>query len=460
MNTYLNPLNWYLIILTMRSFIRAYSRGKESALSQRFQQILDEQISQLGGSIIDRDPTLKNLYNKYSQDVKGIDLESAARDRCKKADEDFRRKYQKEIGYVESEKLLRTKHAKDLADTITNPPWTGNERPTDAVLRMLVDSTPKAKPVGPKKTIITPPIPVTHRIKNARDSSLDYKVTKKMAKGEKPDDNFKELYKERLMGPSMFVDATSPKATLGLIGSMADARINAAIDQKTGKFESHDMSSVRGKPLDRKRLANSTDTNFFINEILNKQECLPPWIESQQGTEREISAFRLDLQKKWFNLIMNKLTDQFHGLKADILSHLKEINLSINISTFQDDFNEKHSRYLTAKINDLNQGIRTYNLQCPSSSLHKWKLVKSTEMEKLYEQVMLNIKSLVEEWFQAQSKVRRIEPKHKGSSDSFLGVFDSAKGSLSFGSGSNYHIIERPQEQLNFWKLVKLIFKS
>lgn len=445
----------------MRAFLRSYSKNKNSALAERFLQILDEQISHLGASIIDRDPTLRNLYNKYNEEGKEVesgknDIEDA-RKASQKQDDDYRQKYQKEIAYIQSEKLLRTKQARDLADTITNPPWTGTERQTDAAMRMLVDSMPKAKPTGRQKTIITPPVPFSDRIKNAKESSLDYKVTKGGA-SQKSEDNFRELYKERLMGPSMFVDASSPKATLGLIGSMADARINAAIDQKTGKFETGDMESVRGKPLDRERLANSTNTTFFLNEILNKQDCLPPWIESQQGTQRKISALRLDLEKKWFNLIISRLTDKFHD-KTEILKYLDTDGGSISMAALKNQFTQTHDRWISANVDSVNQEIRSYNLQCPSSSLHKWKLVKDQEVQKLYDQVKMNIKTLVEAWFQEQTTVRRIDPKIRASSDSFVGVFDTAKGSLSLGSGSGYNIIERPQEQLQFWKLVKQIFR-
>lgn len=453
-----------MFTITMKSFLRTYSKSKNSALAERFLQILDEQISHLTASVIDRDPTLKKLYEKYEAGGSGHrdnsgqnDLDRAIED-SQKQEHEFRDKFQKEIAYVQSEKLLRSRQARDLADTITNPPWNGTERTSDTALRMIVDSMPKAKAVGRQKTIITPPVPISDRIKNAKESSLDYKVSKTDKNDKNKDDNFRELYKERLMGPSMFVDATSPKATLGLIGSMADARINAAIDQKTGKFESGDMDSVRGKPLDRERLANSTDTNFFLNEILNKQDCLPPWIESQQGTQREISTFRLDLEKKWFNIMIRKLSDRFHD-KMEMLRYLDTDARAISMAALKDQFTQSHDKYMSAKVDSLNQAIRSYNLQCPSSSLHKWKLVKDLELLRLYDQVRTNIKLLVEGWYSEQNTTRRIDPKVKGASDSFIGVFDSAKGSLSIGSGSQYNVIERPREQLHFWKLVKLIFK-
>lgn len=438
----------------MRCFLRRNSTNN-SAIAERFQRILDEQISHSGKSVIDRDPTLRHIYNKYVESEN--QLESTTKLQQEAKDNEFRVKYQKEFAFLRSENLLRLKDQRDMADTILNPPWTGTEEPKQAAARMLADSLPKAKKVGTQRTIITPPVPVRDRIKNAKESSLDYKVTKTAPATQKNEDNFREMYKERLMGPLMFVDATSPNATMGLIGSMADARINAAIDQKTGKFETPDMASVRGKPLDRERLANSTNTSFFMNEILNKQDCLPPWIESQQGTQREISMFRLDLQRKWFALIIGKWSVDMSP--EQILSKL-ELNMALlDHSNLKAHFSRQHNKYITAKINDLNQNIRSYNLQCPSASLHKWKLVGSAETNDLLEYVIVNIDLLVRDWVDAQTKIRQIDPKHKGSSDSFLGVFDSAKGSLSLGSGSQYNVIERPQEQLQFWKLVKLIFK-
>lgn len=421
--------------------LRAYSKKAESALAERFQQIVDEKLH-LATSIMDLDPTLKKMYSKYYPDSSFKDSK----------EDEFNQLYQKEIAYVKSEKLLRTKEARDLADTITNPAWNGNERLLDTAKRMIVDSVPRAKPLT--KTIITPPVPMRERLTNARESSLDYKVAKRKTQEEQEAENFRELYKERLLGPSMFVDATSSKATMGLIGTMADARINAEIDQKTGKFETPGMENVRGKPLDRQRLANSTDTNFFVNEILNNQDCLPPWIESQQGIEREMQAFRLDMQQKWFNLIIGRMVAQHGSRKSEILKHI-----DTNKSSYANEFARSHGAYISAKIADLNNGIRNYNLQSPSGSFHKWKMIESNEIDRLFSGVVQNIHNLVEQWFEKQNTVRRLQVKKSGAGDSMLDLFGSVRGG-SAGSGSAYTVVERPVEKLDIWNLVKLLFRQ
>lgn len=426
----------------MRRLLRAYSNKAESALGERFQQIVDEKLH-LATSLVDLDPTLQRIYRSYNPDNSEEHTKNDADDRR------FNAEFQKEIAYVKSEKHLRSKEARNLADTITNPPWTGTERVQDTALRMLVDAAPRPKPT---RTIITPPVPVRDRIRNAKESSLDYKVGKSK---ETPDDNFREMYRERLMGPSMFVDTSSPRATMGLIGTMADARINEAIDKRTGKFESPDMDSVRGKPLDKQRLANSTDTNYFINQILNSQDCLPPWIESQQGVEQDTRAFRLDLQQKWFKLVIGRLA-KGPDLKSQVMSLLEDEKY-LQKSTYDNEFQLSHIAYIRAKIDDINRGIRSYNLQSPSSNLHKWKLVESTEVERLFETVMQNIHGLVDEWFQKQNNVRQIQVKNRGG-DSMFGLFDT---SLARSTGTaGYVTVERPTQKLDFWKLVKRMFLS
>lgn len=427
----------------MRSSARLYTKCKESALAERFHQILEDKISNSTKSMIDRDPTLKELYKKYEGDA--IDPTTH--------DKQFARLYQKELAYAKSEHLLRSRNERELADPTKNPAWTGQERLQDTALRMLLDSVPPPKPVKPQRTIISRPVAVSDRVRNAKESSLDYKVGRTLTAEEKEKDNFKELYKERLLGPSMFVDSTSPKATLGLIGSMADARINAAIDAKTGRFESADMEGVRGKPLDRQRLANSTDTNFFVNEIIKNQDCIPPWIENQQGIDRDVQAFRFELQKKWFKLIIGKLS--VHDCSQQEMLAKLSIDGNRAFSTYKDEF-AVHSEYAKAKIAELNRGIRSYNLQCPSSNLHKWKLLESTEVLRLFDAVMSDIQPLIQEWYSRQLSVRRIQPKETGSGRSVLGLFES--GPSTFGSATQYAAFERPAEKMQFWQLVKRIF--
>lgn len=421
--------------------VRKYTN---SALGERFQQILEEQMASLLASQIRRDPLLlkENTKSETSQSATNeADPDQtetkflAARADNSFQDQKFAHKYQREIAFVASEPLLRSQASR--SDTLNQKPWDGTELTSDLARRMLTDSIPHAQPTKRQKLIISPPVPWQERVKSARELSLDYKVGREDQERDKEKEDFREMYRERLLGPSMLVDASLPKATLGLIGTLADARINASIDQKTGKFEHPEMDSVRGKPLDRARLANSTDTTFFINDILNRQECLPPWIESQQGSERSILAFRRDLQKKWFRLIVEKLgKERSPALKKARTTAFRDMSEHV------EDFKKLHSHYIEEKIALLNREIRSYNLQCPSSSLHKWKLVPETEVRKLFDQVMDGLDDLLQEWFEAQSRPL--------SDTKMLGIFDL----------SGVRLAGPQPEKLEIWKLVKLIFTS
>lgn len=399
--------------------IRHYSDN--SALADRFERILEQKLAELPKSVIDRDPTLQHLYKKHQQ-------------------QQYDNTYQKELGYLKSEGVLRGKDARDLADTVNRPAWDGNESPIDALRRMIADSLPKSKPVRQAK-LLTPVVPTGERLRNAKENLLDYKVNE----GTKSEaESFRELYKERLLGPSMFVDATSPRATLGMATSMADAKINAAIDRKTGSFNSPDMDSVRGKPLDRQRLVNSTDTNFFVNEILNKQECLPPWIENQQGVEREIAAMRRDLERKWFD----ELTTAMEASGGE------ELSAGV-VECAGKSLHDRYEKYFAAKFGDINNQIRTYNLQCPSSALHKWKLVEERELLELRERCVARFFDL-----RAELAARRTSGPKKpdNSGGSMFGLFDSAPGG---GGGSGlYEFVSRPGQSVGIWKLIREMWKS
>lgn len=421
----------------MLRFVRHNS--KSSALAERFQQIVDEKLPHSSPSLVDKDPSLKKIYNQYSDS----------------ADRQFRDKYQQHFAYAKSENLLRGKEARELADTINNPPWRGEENVYDTAARMVADSVAKPKPLPRQKTIISPPVPVHQRLGNAREASLDYKVSKDKTPQDIEREQFREMYQERLVGPSMFLNVNSPHTTLGMATSLADARINAAIDRDSGKFNTLGMDAVRGKPLDRERLANSTDSNFFTNQILNNQDCLPPWIESQQGVDRDRESFRLDLQKKWFNLVISDLTKQNMQQKE-----VQGRAVHINKETYLPKFKSLHGRYIKAKLDLLNQAIRTYNLQSPSSSLHKWKLQEEMEISRLFDAVKENLPQLIQEWFEQQNSSRKIHIRDSGDKGSLFGLFDLG-GKLGYGSGGgDFQVVERPPPpKLEIWKLLKDMFK-
>ena len=54
------------------------------------------------------------------------------------------------------------------------------------------------------------------------------------------------MYRERLLGPSMLLNHSS--TSVDFVEMLVGNKINAKIDQTTGKFETDDMQKVRGKP--------------------------------------------------------------------------------------------------------------------------------------------------------------------------------------------------------------------
>lgn len=368
--------------------LRNYSNDVErSAMKERFEQILDSKLDSITTTSIENNPELEKIYAKY-----------------KDPDHVFQHKHQAQLTYLKLEPLLaRNKHAREIADTLVNKPWTGTETVHDANLRMLIDSSPK------EMKIITPKVPVKERIHNAFEGSLDYKLAKiseqPSPSKESESESFRELYRERLLGPSVFMNS-SASSSIGLITTMADVRINEQIDKKSGKFEEDAMTNVRGKPLSKDHLANCTDTNYFMNQILQKQECLPPWIESQKGVDQDIERLRFELDRDWSFRMLDNIKRKFPGQKGIELS-----NSAKSSDLLDSGYHSLKMRYLEPKIKEINLKITTYNLSSPSLSLHKWKLVPEKELENLYKRVLANIDTLIEQ-NESQQKMDTLKLEH------------------------------------------------
>ena len=358
---------------------RLSTKSEGSAIAARFEQILDEQLHHTTGNTqqvkndvqkaYDLEANSNNPLNPTHNDLRHFpytpqtfDLDSAVKARL----------------YIRSENLLQhNKHARDIFNA---EPWTGKESMHDSNLRMLVDSKPPPKRRSGAQ-----------KVNAAKESSLDYRLQRDHPQ----EPSFKEMYTEKLLGPSMLVNTSS----VDLVNSVASAKINASINQSTGQFDNPTMSSVRGKPLDREHLRNCTDNNYFMNQILNKQKVLPPWVENQKSLESETTMLRKDLDKMWFKwfltsspvalqLIDTKPVNELIGLADRIasikysLTHLNALDLA----------------YLDERFKVVNQGIRTYNLQSPSSSFHRFKLVKELEIQRSFQRSVERFPETIAEW--------------------------------------------------------------
>ncbi|KAG5419870.1 hypothetical protein I9W82_001750 [Candida metapsilosis] len=247
----------------------------------------------------------------------------------------------------------------------------------------------------------------------------------------------------------------SPSPSVDFVDSLATSRINAAIDQQTGQFKSPTMSTVRGKPLSPEHLKNCTDTNYFMTQVLNNQEVLPPWIENQQGLNKSIKIFRSDLDQFWFKWILNEsVMKQFIERSTTVDQLLDEYERNIKRITYEDNsLPETDVAYIEAKVKLLNAEIRSYNLQCPSVSGHKLKLDVDREINQSYWRTLDKFPSLIEKWFKVHKEGRKskLVDNPGGGSSKYLDSFKM--------KGSEIHESRNVDPSLNIWKAVKDIFK-
>lgn len=407
----------------------AKPENEHSALIDRFTQIAEEKLQHSANPSQHAkfDPAFDKLHAKYS--TPPVDQRAA--------------------GYIKSKPLLNTNpHARDLAQA---QPWKGTELVSDGNLRMLMDLAPK-------------PIKNTgHRLHDAREALLDYKLNPKKLE----DDHFREMYRERLLGPLMF-KTNGPSLGVDLIGLVAGAKINALINQDTGKFDLAEMNLIRGKPLDRDHLRNSTDSNYFMNQILNKQQVLPPWVESQQSISNEITGLRKNLDDRWFNYVLNKLaiSNQLHLKTATLFGGLELFKANFSPDVIL-TLPEKDQEYVEAQVADINKKIRLYNLQCPLTHLHRHKLSADKEMNESYQRMVKEFPERYTQWYE-QNRAKRIPNNYRkapgGGGNGFLGVFGEDTPSLTGPHKDDKEpTIEVPlrdhDTKLGLWKALKDVFK-
>lgn len=265
-----------------------------------------------------------------------------------------------------------SKHAREIAMA---KPWTGTESVHDASLRMLNDSI---KPLKSKR--------LKTRIHDAKEGALDYKLAKLSEKKTVEDDGWSEMYRERLLGPSMLLNDSFASVD-NSIKSLADQKIMEA--QRRGEF----ANIKRGEPLGKgyhdleNRFIDRTE--YHLNSILKRQDALPPWIERQGGCDFEIKRFREELDSEWIKWAVNHVIEENRGCDYDeIVSKMKEYveNESSDVGGSKlrsSKWIETRKPFFESKIRSLNDTIRGYNLQAPLAS-QKLYLILDKELEKCY----------------------------------------------------------------------------
>ncbi|EGW30468.1 uncharacterized protein SPAPADRAFT_63296 [Spathaspora passalidarum NRRL Y-27907] len=401
-----------------------------SAIVERMKQILEDKISTTSNvsAMKSIDSTVHDVFQKYSPEATKI----------KEAE-----------SYIKNEHLLQhNKHARDLYNT---PAWQGDESKVDANLRMIIDKTPK---------------PITKSLKDkltsARDISLDYKLNKEFGVDPKEEDNFREMYKERLLGPTQLLSPHS--ASVDFVDSLASNKINASIN-RNGQFDNPEMVNVRGRPLSQEHLKNCTDSNYFMNQILSRQQVLPPWIESQRGLNNQIDKFRSAVDDMWFQWILNR-SDMSHIIHTAKTIDQIEDSFVKKVSWFvfrPEDLRDSELSYIKERVNILNKEIRDYNLKCPSTSGHKHKLDIDKEIKDSYWRALEKFPVEIEAWFvknklkdKSRPPVSRLEYE-ASTGTPFLNLWGEEESRKGVHQGPVHE--KNADPKLHFWEAIKNIFK-
>ena len=172
-------------------------------------------------------------------------------------------------------------------DIATAKPWEGQESTADAVHRMLQDAHKPLKPTLRGKNAaplvdlrLQPRVRQSpgERLAAAREKSNNYDLSKDPNLSEKEREELRNGIKDRY-GSAAVRGGAMPNSFRGLEG-LANERIEDAIAR--GQFK--DIPRGQGA-LDLTRHGNPfiDTTEYLLNNMIKRQEIVPPWIEKQIG---------------------------------------------------------------------------------------------------------------------------------------------------------------------------------
>lgn len=307
--------------------------------------------------------------------------------------DEFKLKYQRAI---ESTKIPDAASRQDREIALAQP-WEGQESEFDVSHRMLQDAYKplKKSSIGSGSITIPKKKPVvsrSQRLSNARERSLDYKLMKgeddKVSEdtaitntnGEDEErETFKELYKERLLGPS------GASNLFSTINSIASQRIEDAIAR--GQFK----NLPRGKEIKHELSPFIDTTEYFLNRMIKRQGAAPPWIEKQTNVNTRLQLFRDTIAAQWRTRATHTIVTRFKSLsleekleKTMKYAHYEQTNDRRRLR--DSDWEKEQRQYHELSITEINNAIRGYNLQAPGSA-RKGYINLDSELETCYQTV-------------------------------------------------------------------------
>jgi len=244
-------------------------------------------------------------------------------------------------------------------------PWLGEESTEDAARRMLEDSRKPAKMPARLPVTIRPPVKkkkstVSDRLVAARQEAVKYS-------GQPAEE--REAFQKDLRSRFEPSARAMPHTLRGLI-SLADERIMDA--KSRGQFDS--VKKLRGKALQRDHLIHSPfidTTEHILNNMVKRQEIVPPWIDRQQQIQSALNAFRLRLRQAWRHHCMRQIAQTGLALDAQLSKArgFAAAELSGSGDLLRDAEWEKiEFKYHTAAMKDVNYQVRNYNLIAPATA--------------------------------------------------------------------------------------------
>ncbi|KAI0427022.1 hypothetical protein F5Y09DRAFT_45490 [Xylaria sp. FL1042] len=313
-----------------------------------------------------------------------------------------------------SEAEMPTSAGQGTRIAATSQPWTGQESTEDAVLRMLTDAhkplsrelrgrpnVPELRPVDMRmrqRSKLNP----THRAADARDRASMYAGLGLKESEERLSDT------ERAARREEFRERFEPEArampnTLAGLASLANQRIEDAIAR--GQFK----NIPRGKDAaERDRRTDNPfvdTTEYILNNMIKRQDIVPPWIEKQQELVKAAHTFRGRLRNDWKRHAARIIASKGGPLEAQMeravqyakaerlynprTGNVDQATVSTNVTStstkesqtmesssteseehmwepFRDsDWLRTEKSYLELSINNLNALTRSYNLMAP-----------------------------------------------------------------------------------------------
>lgn len=259
---------------------------EQGAMSRRLQSATEEALYE-GGSA-----------GRKAVEEAGFSDELKAKLLDRLQDTDFKSTYSASI----TEASMPAYGGRASRDIATAKPWTGQEATADAVHRMLQDAHKPLKPTLRGKNAaplvdlrLQPRTRQTsgQRLAAAKEKTNNYNLAQDPNLTEKEREEIRAGLNERF-GPAVR-GGGAPTSFRGIEG-LANKRIEDAIAR--GQFK--DIPRGQGA-LDLTRHGNPfiDTTEYLLNNMIKRQEIVPPWIEKQQEVVSTAENFRARIRMEW-----------------------------------------------------------------------------------------------------------------------------------------------------------------